>query len=369
MYDSRIVRNSSSRDGFTLIELLVVIAIIAVLIALLLPAVQAAREAARRIQCVNNLKQLGLACHNYADANQCFPMGGFVGNPTTGVFAGATWEHGYLVCLLPYFEQGPLYQAYNQNVRYTDAPNTTLMAIGISALWCPSDGSVSQLTNAWGYTSSHTSYRGVCGPWMNPPRASSPGAGLNPTPLPNWSALTGNALGIIYLMSSVSIAGVTDGTSNTFIIGEGAYNKLSQSDQMCWHWWMAGSYGDTMQTTMWAPNPTQRWGYPTPPFNSSASLFSGNASPYLLAATSNHPGGVNFAYADGSVHFIKDTINSWQINQTGRFFPNNLVQSNCVSADGYQDYCVYSMAPGSNLGVYQALSTRAGGEVISADQF
>src|SRR4051794_23475908 len=113
------------RRGFTLIELLVVIAIIAVLIGLLLPAVQAAREAARRAQCTNNLKQLGLAAHNYVDVNLAFPQGGFYSCESISLFASSPWMHGQFVGLLPFFEQQPLYNAFNASVRYY---NTTFPA-------------------------------------------------------------------------------------------------------------------------------------------------------------------------------------------------------------------------------------------------
>ena len=135
-------RASSRRGGFTLIELLVVIAIIAVLIALLLPAVQAAREAARRIQCTNNLKQLGLAMANYESANGSFPLGGFHG--TGGGDPGwspcnGRHEFSFFVALLPFFEQTPLYNAWNSNIHYSFSPNTTVWATVINALVCPSD--------------------------------------------------------------------------------------------------------------------------------------------------------------------------------------------------------------------------------------
>jgi prepilin-type N-terminal cleavage/methylation domain-containing protein/prepilin-type processing-associated H-X9-DG protein len=356
---------ASRRSGFTLIELLVVIAIIAVLIALLLPAVQAAREAARRAQCTNNLKQMGLAAANYAQSNNTFPMGGYDAAAATGVFNGAVWEHGCLVPILPYIEQGPLYAAYNSNLRYTTPQNTTILATGIQGYWCPSDPLVFQNTLAYGYNVAHNNYRGVSGPWCNPPRGVAGTQGLS-----NWSSLLANAMGVIYLGGATTLQSITDGTSNTFIFGEGTFGGLTSADQYCWHWWMAGSYGDTMQSCMWQPNPPSAWEYPNPPFNNGSSQFPGDATPYLLAATSFHPGGVNFAFCDGSVHFIKNTINSWQINQTGQYLPVNITQSNCVSGnDGYPPYCVYGLTQGTNFGVYQALSTRNGGEVISSDTY
>src|SRR5262249_27476437 len=130
--------------GFTLIELLVVIAIIAVLISLLLPAVQSAREAARRAQCVNNLKQMTLAAHNYESANGCLPM---VDS------AGRDWQSlnlkrqnfGHFVALTAYYEQGAVFNALNTSIMLYEGPNSTVSGVGISMLWCPSDGQISSL--------------------------------------------------------------------------------------------------------------------------------------------------------------------------------------------------------------------------------
>src|SRR3954453_16522761 len=128
------------RRGFALIELLVVIAIIGVLVGLLLPAVQMAREAARRAQCVNNLKQLALGMHNYIDANGTLPMG----MPFRRlVSSDEEWtNHSAFVALLPYIEQPPLYNAVNFNMNMACAPNNTIGAHGLSVLWCPSDTGV-----------------------------------------------------------------------------------------------------------------------------------------------------------------------------------------------------------------------------------
>jgi prepilin-type N-terminal cleavage/methylation domain-containing protein len=126
--------------GFTLIELLVVIAIIAVLIALLLPAVQAAREAARRMQCTNNLKQIGLALHNYENTNGALP-------PTTIVlFASPTATSPYFTCewgviarIAPYLELGPLYSSMNFDFTYDRPPNTTVCGLTVGVVICPSE--------------------------------------------------------------------------------------------------------------------------------------------------------------------------------------------------------------------------------------
>src|ERR1700761_8713205 len=127
------------RRGFTLIELLVVIAIIAVLIALLLPAVQAAREAARRIQCTNNLKQLGLAAANYHDINGAFPAGSYTYLPTPPSTAGANENFSCFVRMLPFMEQTQVYNSVNFGLYYGSVANITLTNLGLSALMCPSD--------------------------------------------------------------------------------------------------------------------------------------------------------------------------------------------------------------------------------------
>ncbi|MFO0890129.1 MAG: DUF1559 domain-containing protein [Isosphaeraceae bacterium] len=370
-------RERACRSGFTLIELLVVIAIIAVLISLLLPAVQSAREAARRTQCVNNLKQLALAEHNYHDANGVFTMGGYDAAAAGGVFTNATWERGCLVGIMAYVEQGTLYAAYNTNLRYTSPANDTILGAQVSTLWCPSDPEVATKLprdQTYGFDVGHNSYRGICGPWVNPPRGTND-SGSSFVRDPSWPAMLANALGVFYVMSKTSIGSITDGTSNTFMFGEGSYAKLPPGyqwsspagDRNCWHWWMAGSYGDTMQSCMYPPNPPLNWNYNSPLVNPGA-LLDGGASPFLLSASSHHPGGCNFAFCDGSVRFVKDTVNSWQIVPTGMFLPSNVTFTSLISGGGYP-HGVYSVNPGTTMGVYQALSTRAGGEVISADQY
>jgi prepilin-type N-terminal cleavage/methylation domain-containing protein/prepilin-type processing-associated H-X9-DG protein len=346
--------------GFTLIELLVVIAIIGVLIALLLPAVQSAREAARRAQCTNNLKQLGLAVHNYMDTNGSMPIGGYFN--TSGGPGNLTWERGCLIGLMPFLEQQNIFNAYNQDLRYyAFQANDTAMAFKASALNCPSDPEISEGNDRWTRTGvgnfgtparpafrvGLTSYRAICGPWVNPPR------GGNPTTTPNWGTLKQNAMGVIYVESSTKISDIRDGTSNTFAFGESVYGRLSQADKDCFHWWVAGNYGDTMQNAMYPPNPHQTL--------EACNRLSNGAAAFIISATSEHPGGCNFAFCDGSVRFIKNTIDSWQIDTGNNCVPVGLV------ATGNPP--IYSLAPGARFGVYQALSTRKGGEVISADQY
>ena len=360
-------RNSLGRAaarGFTLIELLVVIAIIAVLIALLLPAVQAAREAARRAQCVNNLKQLGLACANYVGTTNVLPMAAFWAN---GNGRGGTTSFGALIHLLPYFEQTQAYNSFNTGLSFADLENTTTHGIAISSLWCPSDGTVSTpaITNlpTSGYYPSQAPYRvayssyGVnTGTWFfSPPFPWTDKFNGNPNPayLPAIQSYNG----VICHESAVTIAAITDGTSNTIMLGERAHGLLSPTVQPSWDWWVSGAR--TQMVTTYPINAIKKEANFTAGGTGSSTVGGSNTS-YEVCASSYHPGGANFTFCDGSVRFLKDTIDTWA-NDPTTGLP---VGAQKNSLGEYN-----SLAPGSKVGVYQALSTRAGGEVISADQY
>jgi prepilin-type N-terminal cleavage/methylation domain-containing protein/prepilin-type processing-associated H-X9-DG protein len=356
-------RRNAAR-GFTLIELLVVIAIIAVLIALLLPAVQSAREAARRAQCANNLKQLGLAIHNYLEVSNVFPLGSYQ-KPQLITPCGTTHEQSFLVGLAPFFEETQVYNAYNFSVNVYDFSNLTVHGIGTNTLWCPSDPKVNQIqdlsasiTAATGQNPppiqrmAYNSYKANAGTWFSP--------GLSDYPTdPTFAAARAQANGLIYFYSSNSIASVTDGTSNTLLFAESAYGKLAGQDAIFFGWWTSGDYGDTMFTTLYPINPQSKLGG-----NPNTTVVS--IDTFESAASSFHPGGINAAFADGSVRFIKESINTMPFNQaTG--IPNGITaraNGGCTNSAP-----LYSLLPGNSFGVWQALSTRAGGEVISSDSY
>jgi prepilin-type N-terminal cleavage/methylation domain-containing protein/prepilin-type processing-associated H-X9-DG protein len=298
------------RRGFTLIELLVVIAIIAILIGLLLPAVQKVREAAARMQCSNNLKQIALAAQSYHDSFKVFPTNG---PQATYDMNGANWS--WLARILPYMEQDTLYKSLGIG----NSPTPTLaqantaslaaggpgLAAGIKTFQCPSDSSTRQPRNNCadiGGPVGQTNYKGVCGcnwAWGSFAPVKTPGA---PPPNNGNNGLDmGN--GIFYRTDgvpgtpghgSITLTDVTgaDGTSNTFLAGEDvpAYNQ-----------WCAWPYSNAAVGTCAIPlNNGLAQGQPG----------FGNPGdwPDLYSFRSKHTQGANFAMADGSVRYIPENI-------------------------------------------------------------
>ena len=276
----------NSRAAFTLVELLVVIAIIGILIALLLPAVQAAREAARRLECTNHLKQIGLALHNYHAALRSFPSGSL---PASGGNQGWAWT----VLLLQYFEQGALHGMIDFSSHSLTPENDELGKTPIDLFLCPSATKVED-DYRYGQGFSGSSYDGVMGANHNnqhyEPARSHCGAWFTD--------------GMLYPNSRVKVRDITDGTSNTLAVGERTY-QLRQ--------WMLGHTDVTV-----CVNHAKNVVYPinASPAQSGYYLYDNQAPPganKVLAFNdcsfgSKHPGGANFALADGSVHFLTENM-------------------------------------------------------------
>jgi prepilin-type N-terminal cleavage/methylation domain-containing protein/prepilin-type processing-associated H-X9-DG protein len=355
--------------GFTLIELLVVIAIIAVLIALLLPAVQAAREAARRAQCVNNLKQLGLAMHNYHTANGTFPMAASASNNLLNKmdgpgFACAKWmgwsAHGLL---LGYIEGTPIYNSINFNydpISWPSYPfNATASNTKLAVFLCPSDGNAgrSYINNYYACVGTTTI------------------AGGDMTASDNCN-LVGSSTGLFYYGQAYGVRDILDGSSNTVAFSEalvgigaqivqdrtsgpnvdGLASALDMSAnptntlnilQRCnsafasaktsksgFHasrgkYWAWGAEAESLFNTIVPPNSTN-YTWESCRFGCGGCGWDSTDHSNIANATSNHPGGCNVLFGDGSVKFVKSTI---------------------------------------AMNIWWALGTKANGEVVSADAF
>lgn len=281
-----------NRRGFTLIELLVVIAIIAILIALLLPAVQQAREAARRSQCKNNLKQLGLAIHNYHDVHNVFPMSSRSNTRTNGF--------SWIAMALPFLDQVPLYQKldFNRTLVDTGGPNNRqLIQTPLTALLCPTDptaGVRTDLANWWAWPGAPspgtvgrgpagvTCYMGFQGDWFdtNPPD----GPFERSPSIPIRSAM------------------VTDGLSNTLFVGE---RSPSFSP---WCSWAAGNGAWIVDRY-----PINQWIKLNGPV-----LNSSEVGGIKYGAISLHAGGIQVALGDGSCRFLSQNMHHQTYQQLDR---------------------------------------------------
>ena len=246
-------------------------------------------------------------------------------------------------------------------------------------LWCPSDSVITNMNITYPagtvvatpFTVYYSSYAGCTGQWFQwfgLTFASTAGAAACQfgTFYPDTQTN-----GLIYMLSAVPMSSITDGTSNTLLSGERAHGKFPLSEIYCWNWWTSGNFGDTMFTAF----------YPINPFNKIPDFCCLDSGPdaYVSSASSFHPGGANFGFADGSVKFLKDSISTWQIANTGgTTIPGTGISSNPPVAAGSNGYPIglsrdisggYAMAPGMFVGVYQALASRNGNEVVSSDQY
>jgi len=311
------------RKGFTLVELLVVIAIIGILIALLLPAVQAAREAARRSQCTNNLKQIGLGAHNYHDVYKTFPRYGYSFTSHNGSGRGYWQGPSVFVMLLPYIEQKPLYTqwdwqgSWNGSVAADDAVDIALSRTKIGTYNCPSDSPYPNLAYAG------CSY------------------GVSEGPCVGWDLSAAEQIGMFRPQQETSMAEVFDGTSNTIMLGEhlhgddsnGIYNlqdmvrgqaltgvantfptqaSLETYGQTCYNnrtnqhshagrEWAATMPAQTVINTIVPPN----WHWPDCQDCTGCGWMDSSG---VHGARSRHPGGANHSMGDASVRFVSETV-------------------------------------------------------------
>jgi prepilin-type N-terminal cleavage/methylation domain-containing protein/prepilin-type processing-associated H-X9-DG protein len=273
---------TTPRRGFTLIELLVVIAIIAILIGLLLPAVQKVREAAARAKCQNNLKQIGLALHGYHDVNDRLPPGG--SGPNIGGFVaspGMTGSIGYTVYILPQVEQDNVFRQMNTTVNYNQPPNDATAPFLVPIYQCPS---AEVIESALGAGKTHH-YPGVAGP-----------KGTNPQTGSAYTVTGGSHGGISHHgvlgpNTRVRLLGMTDGTSNTLMVGE-----LSWKGANCYRPWTRGWDSDAMASSKNVLHPLN------------AVAYNGSNNFNDVSFGSQHSGGANFLLGDGSVKFVPQSI-------------------------------------------------------------
>ncbi|WLD15388.1 DUF1559 domain-containing protein [Planctellipticum variicoloris] len=294
------------RRGFTLIELLVVIAIIAILIALLLPAVQQAREAARRTECRNILKQWGLALHNYHDTFTRLPYG------CMGLNSGTPPANnmGFHVLLLPYIDQAPLYNQFNFSLNYGSAPNLALNANSAPLFFCSSARLVDRSSTTAGYWT--LNYYGVAG-----------AVGPKPAPLTgnyDWNSVAaantdhgGIATnGLLTRNLSLRFGDCTDGLTNTFLMGEiSGQTDPTSGYATSWRPWIQGASNGTGFPTS-AATGTAMYSSKnvTHPIGKYSGYQGGTANRLFnnVRFSSQHVGGCHFLMGDGSVRFVSENI-------------------------------------------------------------
>ena len=326
------VKLSARKRGFTLIELLVVIAIIAVLIALLLPAVQQAREAARRTQCKNNLKQLGLAIHNYESTNKLFPRSGESTDESTNPTVRRFFPVSMFVAVLPYTDQAPVYNAWNFSASYTVTTNQALAKTKINAFLCPSNASTGPDPLGYGLTD-----------YMPVAYTDLDGTGARQKNVQGF-----DVKGALGFCNPISYA--TDGLSNTFLVIEdsgrptangGSYDEsngslLGGGTRAYDTTQLASASNATPFTTGGSFGVPGRWadadngsGISGPPANRGA-IINNNKTPAGGPATcpwntnncgpndepfSLHVGGTHALMGDGAVRFISENVDTQTIRR------------------------------------------------------
>ncbi len=339
-----------------LIELLVVMAVISLLIALLIPAVQSAREASRRMACVNNLKQIGLAVHSYHDANGALPVGRVKSSDPR--YAGSNFpcsssivDKSIFIQSLQFMDATAFYNSINFALAIESIENVTSHSVVLSQFICPSDGIQGVANLPPGTLKKYgigvdgdarmffTNYVGCTGSllvdalpsYLNDCHASSVAISQND--------------GVFNDLPFVPFSSITDGLSQTIMISERSQFLMQSAyyippDSRLLHgWFITGNWGDTLFSAMFPPNSDRL-------VQISVSLA------FSSGASSLHPDGVNVLFADGSCHFIKDSIDSWSISQN---------QGYPVGSMRLKDGTFANLPP---PGLWQKLSTRSNFEVV-----
>jgi prepilin-type N-terminal cleavage/methylation domain-containing protein/prepilin-type processing-associated H-X9-DG protein len=285
---------SPKKTGFTLVELLVVIAIIAVLIGLLLPAVQKVREAAARSKCVNNLKQIGIALHAYHDSHGAFPPGG--SSEPTGTPLGTNGGEGfsYHTFILPFIEQGDLYAQFDFTENYDVGVDVTLESIYVPIFQCPSAVELYAVAND-GATARTSHYLGNMGP-KDPAGSEYQWSGIVSTGEAAGNTTQGGVAlqGVLGLDTQIQFVQVTDGTSNTFLVGE-----LSWKGANSYRAWSRGCWSPDNLNCVSCKNLTYPLNQPT--------VYVPTSNYDDVTYGSNHTGGANFSMCDGSVRFVSNS--------------------------------------------------------------
>ncbi len=338
-------RTGNRRGGFTLIEILVVIAIIGLLAALLIPAAQSARVAAERTQCQNNLRQIGLGLHNYEAAFGQLPTGRLL----IGKNSLDRYSRSVFVALLPFMDNPVLFNRFNFSIYIYNTANLTAELARPGSLVCPSDPETAPILDGGPdsrrpepdppggtYPMAATSYGFIYGtvdyPWGN-----------DNGPLDDPF---GQINGCFNDIPSITMAAITDGLSNTAFASERALGFINRfEDQPIGQWTNARGPSTLFYMTL-PPNSIFR--QPPPARNSVP--FSANA------AASFHPGGVHLLLGDGSVRFVKDSVNCWPVN----------ISSGMPAGAEHTPHGLAKLPTG---GIWQALGTRAGGEAFGAADF